>query len=38
VSYGTVKWFSPQKRYGFIQSEGGVQDLIVHLSAIQTQA
>jgi cold shock protein len=36
MSYGTVKWFNPQKRYGFIQREGGGQELIVHLSAVQS--
>ena len=30
---GTVKWFSDEKGYGFIQHEGG-KDVFVHHSAI----
>lgn len=34
MAQGTVKWFNPEKGYGFIAREGG-EDLFVHFSEIQ---
>jgi cold shock protein len=34
VSDGTIKWFNPQKRYGFIQPANGGREILVHLSSV----
>ena len=35
MAQGTVRWFNPQKGYGFIHPDGGGGDVFVNISAVE---
>jgi CspA family cold shock protein len=36
MNIGTVKWFNPQKGYGYIHPDKGGPNIFVHISAVES--
>ena len=36
MAQGTVKWFNPDKGYGFIQPDHGGKDVFVHIKQVES--
>ena len=34
-STGTVKWYNPEKGYGFVKPDNAKQDVFIHRSAVE---
>lgn len=32
---GKIKWFNPEKGYGFIRHDAGGEDIFLHISAVE---
>ena len=32
---GTIKWFNPEKGYGFVSTGNGSKDMFIHRSAVE---
>ena len=35
MSKGKIKWFNPDKGYGFIENDEGGKDIFLHISALE---
>ena len=35
MTIGTVKWFNPEKGYGFITPDNGKEDAFIHLNTLR---